>query len=687
MTQPSPQEIAEATDLRQQLRHHDYRYYVLDDPEIPDAAYDRLFQRLQQLEQRYPQLITPDSPTQRVGGEPLAAFRTIEHRLPMLSLGNLFSHEELIEFDQRCRRGLGLSQDDSEIRYCAEPKLDGLAISLLYLGGELVQGATRGDGKSGEDVTHNVRTISAVPLRLRGKRLPRRLEVRGEIFIDRTGFKQLNHQRQEQGEKLFANPRNAAAGSLRQLDPAITATRPLRFYGYAVGEVSDDHPLPPSQLEMLRQLQQWGVPISPEITQVAGAEGCHNAFLHLQQQRQQLRYEIDGVVYKVDNLDQQRSLGFVSRAPRWAIAHKFPAQEEMTRVIAIDIQVGRTGTLTPVARLEAVAVGGVIVTNATLHNQDELSRKDIRVGDMVIVRRAGDVIPEVVAMIPEMRPAESTPFLLPQHCPVCGSAAVRSEDKAAVRCSGGLYCPAQRKEQLKHFASRRALDIEGMGDKLLEQLTSKELVRTPADLFTLNRDQLLTLERMGEKSVTNLLAALERCRHTTLPRFIYALGIREVGEATALALANHFGDLDLLMAASAETLAEVEDVGPVVAASLSTFFRQPHNREVIAALTDPLRGGVVWPTIAPQRDLQPAAALSPFRGKKVVLTGTLSRLSRSEAKERLQAAGAKVTSAVSAKTDLLIAGEEAGSKLEKAVALGVEVIDEERLFKLLEEIG
>lgn len=661
-----------ATELRSQLNLHNYRYYVLDDPLVPDSEYDRLMRELQALEQQYPDLIVPDSPTQRVGAEPLAAFGEIRHQVPMLSLDNAFSDAEMEDFDRRVRERLGAQ---GPVRYTAEPKLDGLAISLRYESGLLVQAATRGDGSRGEDVTQNVRTIPSVPLRLLGNDWPTVLEVRGEIYMPLAGFERLNQRARDKGEKAFANPRNAAAGSLRQLDPRITAQRPLAMYCYGFGEISDG-PLATTQSESIRRLTDWGLRISPEMRTVEGIDGCLDYYRSIGERRARLDYEIDGVVFKVDSLEQQRQLGFVSRAPRWAIAQKFPAQEEVTRLLAIDIQVGRTGALTPVARLEPVTVAGVTVTNATLHNEDEIRRKDIWIGDSVIVRRAGDVIPQVVRSMPEQRPTDARPFVMPRHCPVCGADAIRDADQAAVRCSGGLFCPAQRRQAIRHFASRRAMDIEGLGDKLVDQLVSLGMVETPADLFRLQADKLAAMERMGAKSAENLLAALEKSRQTTLGRFLFALGIREVGEATAQSLANHFGELEPVMQADVEALQQVPDVGPVVAEHVFTFFRQAHNREVIQSLID---AGVRWEPIA-----VPDAASQILAGKVFVITGTLSR-PREEIKQELIALGAKVTGSVSKKTDYLVAGTEAGSKLTKAEALGVTVLDEAGLKRLLEE--
>jgi DNA ligase (NAD+) len=659
-----------AAELRDQINYHNYRYYVLDNPEIPDVEYDRLFRELQQLESEYPELVTADSPTQRVGGEPLKAFAEVRHAIPMLSLGNAFSDEELGEFDRRVREGLGIST----VRYSAEPKLDGLAISIRYEQGMLVRAATRGDGTRGEDVTMNVRTIEAVPLRLRGEDWPSILEVRGEVYMPKAGFEALNSRQREKGEKTFANPRNAAAGSLRQLDSRITATRPLSLFCYGVGVVEGAE-LPATHSATMACLMEWGLRVCPEQRVVDGVKGCLDFYREIGERREALPYEIDGVVYKVDNVDQQQQLGFVSRAPRWAIAHKFPAQEEMTRLVAIDVQVGRTGAITPVARLEPVHVGGVTVTNATLHNQDEIDRKDVRVGDAVIVRRAGDVIPEVVSVVLSRRPAGTRHYSLPDSCPECGSAVERVAGEAVARCSGGLYCPAQRKEAIRHFASRRAMDIDGLGEKLVELLVDHGLIHDVADLFSLKASQLATLERMGDKSAANLVSALEKSRETTLARFLYALGIREVGEATAHTLAGHFGSLAALAQADTEALIEVQDVGPIVADHIHTFFAQPHNLEVIEKL---IRAGVHWPEGkgVEEGELR-------LQGKTFVLTGTLSTLSRDEAKQQLQALGAKVTGSVSKKTDYVVVGESPGSKLAKAEQLGVTILDEDEFIRLL----
>ncbi|WP_029133771.1 NAD-dependent DNA ligase LigA [Sedimenticola selenatireducens] len=664
--------LQRAAELREQLNLHNYRYYVLDDPQVPDSEYDRLMRELQSLEQQFPDLIVPDSPTQRVGAQPLDGFGEVLHRMPMLSLENAFSDTEMVDFDRRVRERLG---EVGEVIYTAEPKLDGLAISLRYESGLLVQAATRGDGSRGEDVTHNARTIPSVPLRLLGEDWPQVLEVRGEIYMPLAGFERLNQRARVNGEKGFANPRNAAAGSLRQLDPKITAQRPLAMYCYGFGEISGG-PLAASQSESIRRLADWGLRISPEMRTVEGAAGCLDYYREIGERRAALDYEIDGVVFKVDSLEQQQRLGFVSRAPRWAIAQKFPAQEEMTRLLAIDIQVGRTGALTPVARLEPVTVAGVTVTNATLHNEEEIRRKDIRVGDSVIIRRAGDVIPQVVRSIPEQRSADARPFEMPQQCPVCGADVIRDADEAVVRCSGGLFCPAQRRQAIKHFAARRAMDIEGLGDKLVDQLVTLGMVETPADLFHLQLTALEGMERMGRKSAENLLAALEKSKRTSLGRFLFALGIREVGEATAQSLANHFGDLEPIMRADIDALLQVPDVGPVVAEHVFTFFRQAHNQEVIEAL---IQAGVRWEAIA-----VPDLASQPLAGKVFVITGTLSK-PRDEIKQRLIALGAKVTGSVSKKTDYLIAGADAGSKLTKAETLGIAILDESGLNELLEE--
>jgi len=656
--------------LRKEIREHNFRYYVEDAPDIPDAEYDRLLRELERLEAENPQLITADSPTQRVGAEPLKSFSQVTHRIAMLSLNNAFSAEEVEEFDRRIRDVLEVD----EIEYTVEPKLDGLAISLRYESGKLVQGATRGDGTTGENVTHNVRTIKSVPLMLRGDDVPPLLEVRGEIFMPKKGFEALNQRQITAGEKTFANPRNAAAGSLRQLDPQITATRPLAIYVYALGEVSDTFQFA-DHFSLLQQLKKWGLPICPEIQLAKGASGCQKYYQYLADKRNSLPYEIDGVVFKVNNFQQQQRMGFVAKAPRWAIAHKFPAQEEMTEIIAIDVQVGRTGALTPVARLTPVFVGGVTVTNATLHNQDEIDRKDIRVGDTVIVRRAGDVIPQVVKVVLSKRKKDAVPFVLPKKCPVCGSDVFKDEGEAVNRCSGGLYCPSQQKEAIKHYASKKAMDIDGLGDKLVEQFFEEKLVETVADLYKLQRADLEKLDRMGEKSVDNLLQAINKSKATTLSRFIYSLGIREVGEATAVALATYFRSLDEIIKADVEALQKVPDIGPVVANHLVHFFTQAHNLQVVEKI---LNAGVHWPTPEKKSGGQILDKMT------FVITGTLAEYSRSEAKAQLQALGAKVTGSVSKKTHYLIAGADPGSKLDKADKLGVKILSEADFNQLLQ---
>ena len=657
--------------LRDQLARHNYAYYVLDAPSVPDAEYDRLFRELQALEEQYPALRVPDSPTQRVGGAPLAAFAAVEHRTPMLSLNNAFSEEELQAFDKRVRDGLKLDA----VEYSAELKFDGLAMSLTYEDGLLVQAATRGDGATGEDVTAIVKTIRVIPLRLRTAHPPRLLEVRGEVLLFRKDFEAINQRHRAAGEKEMVNPRNGAAGSLRQLDPRITATRPLRFFAYGVG-AAEGVELPATHFALLDWCAELGLPVCEERALARGAEGLLAFYRRIGQERAQLPYDIDGVVYKVNSLEQQRTLGFVSRAPRFAIAHKFPAQEEITEVLDIEVQVGRTGAITPVARLKPVFVGGVTVTNATLHNEDEVRRKDVWRGDRVTVRRAGDVIPEVVMVSEPGARRDEDYFRMPTHCPVCGSDVVRPEGESVARCTGGLFCPAQRKQALLHFAQRRAMDIEGLGDKLVDQLVEADVVRTPADLYKLGVAKLAALERMADKSAQNVLAAIDKSKHTTLARFIYGLGIRQVGESTAKDLAKHFGSLDALMEADEARLAVVPDVGPVVATAIVQFFHQPHNREVVEQLR---AAGVSW------KEGEPAAVLwTGISGKTFVLTGTLPNLSREEAKEMIEAKGGKVSGSVSKKTDFLVAGADAGSKLVKAGELGVKVIDEEELKQILE---
>jgi DNA ligase (NAD+) len=657
-------------ELREQVRRHDHRYYVLDDPEISDARYDALLGELRELETAHPELVTPDSPTQRVGGAASGTFGEVVHAVPMLSLENAFSEQDVLNFDRRVRERL----DTDAVEYSAEPKLDGLAISLRYESGRLTQAATRGDGTKGEDVTANVRTIRSVPLTLRGD-APPLLEVRGEVFMSRRAFEQLNRRAAENGEKTFVNPRNAAAGSLRQLDPKVTERRALDVFFYGVGATAG-WAMPRRHSELLAALRELGLRTCPAITVVAGVMGCIEYYQAMARRRNALGYEIDGVVYKVDRLDWQRDLGFVSRAPRWAVAHKFPAQEETTVVRDVEFQVGRTGALTPVARLEPVFVGGVTVSNVTLHNMDELARNDVRIGDTVVVRRAGDVIPEVVRVIPDLRPPDARVVELPARCPVCGSHVTRAEGEAVARCSGGLVCRAQRREALRHFASRRAMDIEGLGDKLVEQLVDAGRVETPADLYSLTADELASLERMGAKSAANLVEALERSKSTTLARFLFALGIRDVGESTALALANHFGRLEAIAGASAEEIEQVRDVGPVVAAHVRDFFAEERNRAVLAALRE---RGVSWPEGTPVRSVESG----PLSGETLVITGTLASMTRDQARDAARAAGATVTDSVSRKTTLLVAGAEAGSKLRKAQELGVTVVDEDEFKRRL----
>ncbi|QWA09625.1 NAD-dependent DNA ligase LigA [Sodalis ligni] len=666
--------------LRAQLRHHEYQYHVLDAPEVPDAEYDRLMAELRELETQHPEFLTADSPTQRVGGAPLTAFSQVRHEVPMLSLDNVFDEESFLAFNKRVMDRL---RSDDDLTFCCELKLDGLAVSLLYENGELVRAATRGDGTTGEDITSNVRTIRTIPLRLRDGNgaIPRRLEIRGEVFMSEDGFRKLNETAAREGGKVFANPRNAAAGSLRQLDPSITAKRPLTFFCYGVGLLEEGE-LPGSHWERLQLFKTWGVPVSNRIERCTGSGQVLDFYRRIQAERSSLGFDIDGVVIKVDSMALQQRLGFVARAPRWAIAYKFPAQEQMTRVRDVEFQVGRTGAITPVARLEPVLVSGAMVSNATLHNADEIERLGVRIGDTVIIRRAGDVIPQVVGVVLDRRPADARPVVFPTHCPVCGSDVERVEGEAAARCTAGLVCGAQRKESLKHFVSRRALDVDGMGDKIIEQLVERELVKTPADLFRLGKESLARLERMGPKSAQNLVEALETAKQTTFARFLYALGIREVGEATAVSLAAEFKTLDALYAADIEDLVAVQDIGPIVAAHVRNFFEEQHNLDVIAELIGP-EIGIHWP--APV--MAPAAGDidHPFAGKTVVLTGSLSGLSRDEAKDRLVALGAKVSGSVSAKTNLVIAGEAAGSKLTKAQQLNIKVIDEAEMMRLLGE--
>ncbi|MCO6537749.1 MAG: NAD-dependent DNA ligase LigA [Gilliamella sp.] len=668
------------TSLRNLIRHHEYCYYVLDTPEIPDVEYDKLIKQLQTLEQQNPDLITSDSPTQRVGGSPLAQFASIKHEIPMLSLDNVFDDASFIAFNKRVKDRLHLN-DAEQVEYCCELKLDGLAVSLLYENGRFLQAATRGDGTTGEDITANVKTIKTIPLVLRGDNIPSRLEVRGEVFMTHKGFEKLNADAEKHNERVFANPRNAAAGSLRQLDPKITAKRPLAFFCYGVGIV-EGTTLPDTHYDRLMQFKAWGLPVSNKVQKRQGVQAALDYFKLIGEQRMSLDFDIDGVVIKVNSIELQNQLGFVARAPRWATAFKYPAQEEITKLNKVDFQVGRTGAITPVARLEPVSVAGVIVSNATLHNSDEIIRLGIREGDYVTIRRAGDVIPKIVAVIVDRRPADTKEIIFPTHCPICGSQIVRDEGAAISRCAGGLICPAQRKEALKHFVSRRAMNVDGMGEKIIEQLVDKEYVKTPADLYKLNLPTLCSLDKIGEKSANNLLNALELSKNTTLSRFIFALGIPNVGEVTAENLVNQLGSLSAIENASLEKLQSVNEIGAVIAESIIDFFQEPHNRNVIEQLTSN-EVGIHWQDVIPQ--VQEIAINSPFSGKTVVLTGTLSVLTRDEAKDKLKQLGAKVTGSVSKNTDLVIAGEAAGSKLNKAQELGIKVIDEQELINLLDQ--
>ena len=676
-----------AAALRKQLHHHGHQYYVLDAPTIPDAEYDRLFKALQALEAAHPELLTPDSPTQRVGGKPLESFASVKHVVPMLSIRTETDTEAsgAEAFDTRIRKELGLTDADPLVDYVAELKFDGLAMSLRYENGVLVQAATRGDGETGEDVTQNIRTIGQIPLRLSSD-APKVLEVRGEVYMARGDFEALNERQRariaagEKGEKTFVNPRNAAAGAVRQLDPTIAAQRPLSFFAYGLGDITSAEEGGPSfqtHFDLLMALKQWGFPVAEQTACVQGAAGLVDFHQRMGQARDALPFDIDGVVYKVNSLAAQRQLGFVTREPRWAVAHKYPAQEQLTTVQAIEVQVGRTGKLTPVAKLAPVFVGGVTVTNATLHNEDEARRKDVRVGDTVVVRRAGDVIPEVVSVVLEKRLQDAQIFTMQHQCPVCGSPAVREEGEADYRCTGGLFCSAQRKQAILHFAHRRAVEIEDLGDKLVEQLVDAGVVKTLPDLYRMGFTALVTLERMAEKSANNVLASIEKSKQTTLPRFLFGLGIRHVGEATAKELARHFGKMDAIMDATVDQLLQVADVGPIVALSLRTFFDQPHNREVVEQLR---ACGVTWTEGEPT-----AGASLPLAGQTFVLTGTLPTLSRDEAKEMLEALGAKVAGSVSKKTHCVVAGAEAGSKLDKAQELGIKVLDEAGLLALVAE--
>ena len=668
---PPQKAVARATELRELLERYNYRYHALDDPEVPDAEYDRLMLELRALETQFPQLQAPDAPTMRVGAAPVSAFGAVKHRVAMLSLDNAFSDDEVRDFDRRIHERLSQT---GAIRYSAEPKLDGLAISARYENGVFVQGATRGDGETGEDVTQNLRTIKALPLKLRGGNVPRVLEVRGEVFMPLKGFKRFNEEATARGEKSLINPRNAAAGSLRQLDPRMTAARPLDLFIYGIGIIEGGE-LPPRHSETLKELRGLGFKICPQSTVVESIEGCLEYYREMGAARSSLEYQIDGVVYKVDDVELQRKLGFISRAPRWAIAHKFPAEEALSVVRGIEFQVGRTGALTPVARLEPTFVGGVTVSNATLHNMDELTRKDVHVGDTVVIRRAGDVIPEVARVLPERRVKPAPPLIeLPSVCPVCGSPVVREGDQAVARCSGRRICAAQRKGEIQHFASRRAMDIQGLGDKLVEQLVDSDWTKTPADLFCLPADRLASLERMGEKSALKLQSAIENAKHTTLPRFLYALGIRDVGEATALALAQYFPELAQLRRADEEEIQRVPDVGPVVAKQVAAYFADADNAAMVDRL---LAAGIAWPRPPP------VSASAAQRDKTFVLTGTLESLTRDEATEAITQRGGKVSSSVSKKTAYVVAGAEAGSKLKKAEQLGVPILDEAAFLKLL----
>ena len=655
--------------LRQDLRRYEYEYHVLDNPTIPDAEYDRLFHQLKALEAAHPELITADSPTQRVGAKPLSGFAQIRHEIPMLSLDNAFSDEEFYAFVKRIEDRL--IRLPEPLTFCCEPKLDGLAVSILYVNGVLTQAATRGDGMTGEDITANIRTIRNIPLQLLMDNPPARLEVRGEVFMPHEGFERLNQQALERGEKTFANPRNAAAGSLRQLDPKITSKRPLVLNAYGIG-IAEGVDLPNTHYDRLQWLKSTGIPVNPEIRLCNGTDEVLDFYRDIQNKRSALGYDIDGTVLKINDIALQEKLGFISKAPRWAIAYKFPAQEELTRLNDVEFQVGRTGAITPVAKLEPVFVAGVTVSNATLHNGDEIERLDIAIGDTVVIRRAGDVIPQIIGVLHDRRPADARPIVFPETCPVCDSAIVRIEGEAVARCTGGLFCAAQRKEALKHFVSRKAMDIDGVGGKLIEQLVDRELIHTPADLFKLDLTTLTRLERMGAKSAENALTSLEKAKHTTLARFIFALGIREVGEATALNLANHFKTLEALQNADLEALQQVPDVGEVVANRILAFWHEPHN---VAVVNDLIAQGVHWETVETKE-----VAENRFKGKTVVLTGTLTQMGRNEAKALLQDMGAKVSGSVSAKTDFVIAGDAAGSKLTKAQELGVTVLTEEEFL-------
>jgi DNA ligase (NAD+) len=667
--------INQLTTLKSVIAEYNYQYYVLDNPSVPDAEYDRQMQALKGIEQQYPELLTTDSPSQKVGDMPLPEFEQVEHEVPMLSLDNAFDEVSFLAFEKRMQDRL---KSEEAISYSCEPKLDGLAVSLLYENGKLVRGATRGDGRVGENITANVRTIRNIPLTLRGDDFPERLEVRGEVIMTRDGFATLNKTQAEQDKKIFANPRNAAAGSLRQLDSRITATRPLLFFTYSLGLVENEqYLLADTHSGRLKQLSDWGMPLSKELQLAEGAAACLDYYQHIGDIRDSLNYDIDGVVFKADNIALQQTLGFVARAPRWAIAHKFPAQEEMTQVLDVEFQVGRTGAITPVARLEPVFVGGVTVSNATLHNQDEIQRLGLKVKDTVIIRRAGDVIPQVVSVILDKRPDDASEIVFPELCPVCESAIEKLEDEAVARCTGGLYCGAQLKESMKHFASRKAFDIDGLGDKIIEQLVDQKLVKTPADFFKLELIQIANLERMGEKSAANLIQSLDKSKQTTLAKFMYSLGIREVGEATAANLAAHYCELEAIKQADVDSLQEVNDVGVIVAQHLVNFFAEAHNLQVI---NDLLAVGITWPKIE-KIEMESL----PLAGLTYVLTGSLQEMDRGEAKAKLQALGAKVAGSVSAKTSCVVAGEKAGSKLTKAQDLGVDIINEAQMLALFAE--
>jgi len=665
----SKQILRRVEKLRSVIRKHNYKYYILDSPTISDAEYDHLFRELQELEAQYPELITPDSPTQRIGAEPLKEFAPVKHKVSMLSLQNVFSENELRAFDKRVKDRLHVKHD---IEYMCEPKFDGVSVSLLYEDGVLVRAATRGDGAVGEDITQNARTIASIPLKLHGQKYPRILEVRGEVYIPKADFEKYNKLALKAGEKVFVNPRNAASGSLRQLDPNITAKRPLQIFCYSIVAMENGK-LPAKHNTVFELLKNWGFRVNSKIKVVQGVEGCLDYYHKMDKKRNELPYEIDGVVYKVNDINAQHKLGIISRAPRWAIAHKFAAQEELTQIIAVEFQVGRTGALTPVARLKPVFVGGATVSNATLHNIDEIQRKDIRIGDTVVVRRAGDVIPEVVSVILDRRPRVSKIVDLPEQCPVCKSDVVKAEGEVVARCSGGLFCSAQRKESIRHFASKGAMDIEGLGSKIVEQLVAKGLVKNVADLYTLTVDQIANLERMAEKSAQNLISAIEKSKKTTLTKFLYALGIREVGIATARSLADYFGNLDDLIKADVETLQNIPDIGPVAALHIITFFKQHHNRELISKLR---QLGVHWPEGEIKRK-------QVLLGKSFVLTGTLESMTREETRERLQELGAKVSSSVSQHTSYVVVGKDPGSKFSKAKELGIKILNEKEFLKLL----